>query len=43
MGNNSTSGSESMWLVDDVTARAYIMENDVELATKLFGEEIEEG
>ena len=43
IGNNTTSGSESMWLVDDVIAREYIMENDVELATKLFGEEIEEG
>lgn len=43
VGNNSTSGSESLWLVDVDDARQFVFDFDVDLALKMFDRVITEG
>ena len=43
IGNNTTSGSDRLWLVDEARARDFCEKHDVEKALEIWGNEIEEG
>ena len=43
VGNNTRTGSEEMWIIEDEKAKQFCMSCDVEKALELFPDDIEEG